>query len=53
LPNDATIQYHLGLAAHKQGRTIEAVTALKRALLVNPQFDEAAAAQKLLRELGG
>jgi Flp pilus assembly protein TadD len=53
LPNEAMAQYHLGLVAHKQGRTVEAMSALKRALLLNPQFDEAAAAQKLLHELGG
>jgi len=29
------------------------MSALKRALLINPEFDEAAAAQKLLREMGG
>jgi tetratricopeptide (TPR) repeat protein len=53
LPKEAMAQYHLGLVAHKQGRTVEAMSALKRALLINPQFDEAAAAQKLLREMGG
>ena len=53
LPNEAMVHYHLGMVAHKQGRALEAMGALKRALLVNPQFDEAAAAQKLLRELGG
>jgi Tfp pilus assembly protein PilF len=47
------IQYHLGLVAQKQGRNIEAVTALKRALLLDPGFEEAAAAQKLVKELGG
>jgi len=41
------------LVAHKQGRPVEAASALKRALLINPRFDEAAAAQNLLKELGG
>jgi tetratricopeptide (TPR) repeat protein len=53
LPNEAMVQYHLGLVAHKQGRPVDAMSALKRALLLNPEFEEAAAAQKLLRELGG
>jgi Flp pilus assembly protein TadD len=53
LPNEAMVQYHLGMVARKQGRMIEATSALKRALLLNPQFDEAAAAQRLLHELGG
>jgi Tfp pilus assembly protein PilF len=53
LPNEAMVQYHLGLVAHKQGRTVEAMSALKRSLLINPTFDEATAAEKLLRELGG
>jgi len=53
LPNEAAIQYHLGLVAHRQGRAVEASTALKRALLLNPNFEEAAAAQKLIKEMGG
>jgi predicted Zn-dependent protease len=53
LPNEAMIQYHLGLVARKQGKTTDAVTALKRALLINSQFEEAAPAKKMLRELGG
>ena len=53
LPREAAIQYHLGLVAHKQGRAVEATTALKRALLLNASFDEAAAARKLIQELGG
>jgi tetratricopeptide (TPR) repeat protein len=53
LPNEATIQYHLGLVAHRQGRAADASTALKRALLINPNFEDAATARKLLQELGG
>ena len=53
LPRVAVIQYHLGLVAHKQGRTVEAVTALKRALLMEPNFEEAAAARKLVAGAGG
>ena len=53
LPREATIQYHLGLVAHRQGRSVEASSALKRALLINPEFAEAAAARKLIKELGG
>jgi len=53
LPRAAAIQYHLGLVAQQQGRTVEASSALKRALLLNPQFDEAPSARKLIQELGG
>ena len=53
LPNEAAIQYHLGLVAHRQGRTADASAALKRALLINPNFEDAATARKLLQELGG
>jgi Tfp pilus assembly protein PilF len=52
-PQEAAIPYHLGLVAHKQGRAVEASTALKRALLLNPNFEDAAAARKLIQELGG
>jgi tetratricopeptide (TPR) repeat protein len=52
LPNEAMVQYHLGLVAHKQGRAVEAVSAWKRALLINPQFEEAASAQKMIRAAG-
>jgi Tfp pilus assembly protein PilF len=53
LPQSAAIQYHLGLVAHRQGRNAEAITALRRALLLEPGFDEAAAARRLIQELGG
>jgi Tfp pilus assembly protein PilF len=53
LPKEAAIQYHLGLVAQKQGRRAEATTALKRALLLDANFDEAAAARKLIQDLGG
>ncbi|MBP2672851.1 MAG: hypothetical protein H6Q85_2917 [candidate division NC10 bacterium] len=53
LPREAAIQYHLGLVAHQQGRTVEASSAFKRALLLDPQFEEAASARKLIQELGG
>jgi Tfp pilus assembly protein PilF len=53
LPKEAAIQYHLGLVAHRQGRAMEASTALKRALLLNPEFEDATAARKLVKELGG
>jgi tetratricopeptide (TPR) repeat protein len=53
LPNEAAIQYHLGLVAHRQGRTADASAALKRALLINPNFEDAVTARKLLQELGG
>ena len=53
LPHEPTIQYHVGLVAYKQGRSVEASSAFKRALLINPEFTEAAAARRLIKELGG
>jgi tetratricopeptide (TPR) repeat protein len=53
LPAEAAIQYHLGLVAKKQGRRVEASTALKRALLLNPNFEGADNARKLIGEMEG
>jgi len=53
LPRVAVIHYHLGLTAQKQGRLVEALSSLKRALLLEPNLEEAAAARKLIQELGG
>ncbi len=53
LPNAAVIQYHLGLVDQKQGRTSEASSAFKRALLLDPNFEYATTARKLAQELGG
>ena len=52
LPGDASIQYHLGLMAYKQGRRAEALSAFKRALLLDPDFPDAAATRRLIEELG-
>ncbi len=53
LPHEASILYHLGLVAHAQGRNDEAITAIQRALLSNPDFDEAHEARLLLKQLSG
>ncbi len=53
LPAAAIPQYHLGLAAYKQGRREGASMSLKRALLLDPGFDGAEGARKLIGELGG
>ncbi len=47
------VQYHLGLVDQKQGRTAEASSAFKRALLLDPNFEYATTARKLAQELGG
>ena len=52
-PKNAVYQSHLGLAYAKSGNKEEARRALEQALLLDPKFDGAADAQRMLAELKG
>jgi tetratricopeptide (TPR) repeat protein len=47
-PSDPTIHYHLGLAYLKNGEKGEAMRSLQQALKLNPQFEAAEDARKVL-----
>jgi len=50
-PENPTVAYHLGLAYHKKGESNKAKAELARALKLNPAFDGAEDARKVLAEL--
>ncbi len=52
-PNNAAYHYHLGVAYLKTEQTAKARRALEDALRLNPDFDGAADARKLLAGLKG
>jgi tetratricopeptide (TPR) repeat protein len=51
MPDNATLHYHLGLAYFKKDKKELAKAQLDKALQLNPKFDGAEDAQKLLSEL--
>ena len=51
-PERAAVVYTLARLYLEQGKTAPAVTALKRALAIDPKFSDADAARKKLKELG-
>jgi Flp pilus assembly protein TadD len=52
-PKNPAYQYHLGLAYAKSGNKEEARKALEQALQLDPKFQGAADAQRVLAELKG
>ena len=50
-PKNAQFHFHLGMAYAKQGEDTKAITALKRALALNPAFAGATDAKRVLGEL--
>ncbi|HUK35187.1 MAG TPA: tetratricopeptide repeat protein [Vicinamibacterales bacterium] len=52
-PTDATMHYHLGLAYLKSGKQIEARQSLQEALKLNPQFEAANDAKRVLATIKG
>jgi tetratricopeptide (TPR) repeat protein len=51
MPDNATLHYHLGLAYIKKEKEDLAKAQLEKALQLNPKFEGAEEAQKLLSEL--
>nr|MDA8134184.1 tetratricopeptide repeat protein [Desulfobacteraceae bacterium] len=51
MPDNATVNYHLGLAYAKKGDKDLALAALKKTLELNSRFEEAKAAEQLISEL--
>ena len=51
-PNDASIQYHLGMVYSKMGRKADAVDHLKKAVSLSPQTQTGKDASKALTSLG-
>jgi len=52
-PSDATMHYHLGLALLQSGRKSEAKQSLQQALKLNPQFESADDAKRVLATIKG
>ncbi len=50
-PNKPQFHYHLGMSYAKQGEDSKAIAAMKMALALNPTFEHAADARRLLSEL--
>ncbi len=53
LPNDPTVQFHLGAALKAAGQVDEAVTVLRPIVLGKAEFDDRAEATKMFQELTG
>jgi Flp pilus assembly protein TadD len=52
VPNEASFQFHLGMAFVQSGNWDKARVALKQALALKPDFDGAAEARKALGMIG-
>jgi tetratricopeptide (TPR) repeat protein len=52
-PNNATYEYHLGLAYQKQKNIPKALEHYKKALEIDPKFSQADDARKALGQLKG
>ena len=53
LPNNAQVQYHLGMTFAKLGKRNDAVSSLRRAAQLDPKLGQAAKIADLIKELGG
>ena len=51
LPNDADVQYHLGMAYQKSLQRAQAIEHLERALQLNPNFPKADEVRQTLAAL--
>jgi tetratricopeptide (TPR) repeat protein len=52
IPDNAEVQYHLGMAHYQLGNMDDAKKALNRALEIGPEFNGAPEAKRVLAELG-
>ena len=52
-PEEPMVNYHMGLARYKKGDISKAKSALEQALSLNPEFDGADDAKRILKEIEG
>jgi tetratricopeptide (TPR) repeat protein len=52
-PNHGTLRYHLGMTYARQGRKADAVSALRRAVQLDPKLAEREKIEELIKQLGG
>ncbi|MCI0548818.1 MAG: tetratricopeptide repeat protein, partial [Candidatus Rokubacteria bacterium] len=53
IPNNAVIQYHLGMTYSRMGKRGDAVSALRRAAQIDPKLAQTERISDRIRELGG